>query len=134
MRVIIACALLIFMLPPGARADEVSAEIDYLMLTVGNSDCIFIRNGKRHDAQKAEAHLRGKYRRGKRHAPTSEKFIENLASKSSMSGKPYLIQCESDHQIAFGLWLTQLLNEYRASSDDLMMDDEVSDVSETAGT
>ncbi|MCZ6559993.1 MAG: DUF5329 family protein, partial [Gammaproteobacteria bacterium] len=61
-------------------------------------------------------------------------FIENLASKSSMSGKPYHIECESDKQIAFGLWLTQLLNEYRASSNDLKTDDEVSISSETAGT
>lgn len=134
MRVIVACILLLCLLPPGARAGEIPAEIDYLMLTVGNSDCIFIRNGKRHTAKKAEDHLRGKYRRGKRHAPTSEQFIENLASKSSMSGKPYLIECESDKQIAFGLWLTQLLNEYRASSNDLKTDDEVSISSETAGT
>jgi hypothetical protein len=59
-----------------------------------------------------------KYRRGKRYAPTSEKFIERLASKSSLSNKPYYIECESEERMAFGQWLMQRLNEYRASSDD----------------
>ncbi len=37
--------------------------------------------------------LRMKYQRGKRHASTAEDFIENLASKSSMSKKLYQIDC-----------------------------------------
>jgi len=118
MRIVVVVALLICLLPPGARADEAPAEIDYLLNTIGSSDCTFIRNGKRHNAQDAEAHLRMKYRRGKRYAPTSEKFIERLASKSSMSGKLYYIECESEVRKAFGQWLMQRLNEYRASSDD----------------
>ncbi len=118
MRVVVAFAFLICLLPPGARADDGPAEIDYLLNTVGSSDCTFIRNGKRHNAQDAEAHLRMKYRRGKRYAPTSEKFIERLASKSSLSNKPYYIECESEERMAFGQWLMQRLSEYRASPDD----------------
>ncbi len=118
MRVVVVFALLICLLPPGARADEGPAEIDYLLNTIGSSDCTFIRNGKRHNAQDAEAHLRMKYRRGKRYAPTSEKFIERLASKSSLSNKPYYIECESEERMAFGQWLMQRLSEYRASPDD----------------
>ncbi len=118
MRAVVALALLICLLPPGVRADEAPAEIDYLLNTIGSSDCTFIRNGKRHNAQDAEAHLRMKYRRGKRYAPTSEKFIERLASKSSMSGKLYYIECESEVRKAFGQWLMQRLNEYRAGPDD----------------
>jgi len=118
MRIVVVVALLICLLPPGARADEAPAEIDYLLNTIGSSDCTFIRNGKRHNAQDAEAHLRMKYRRGKRYAPTSEKFIERLASKSSMSGKLYYIECESEVRKAFGQWLMQRLNEYRAGPDD----------------
>ena len=118
MRIVVVVALLICLLPPGARADEAPAEIDYLLNTIGSSDCTFIRNGKQHNAQDAEAHLRMKYRRGKRYAPTSEKFIERLASKSSMSGKLYYIECESEVRKAFGQWLMQRLNEYRAGPDD----------------
>ncbi len=129
MRVIVAFALLVCLLPPGARADEASAEIEYLLTTIGSSECTFIRNGERHDAQDAEAHLRMKYRRGKRYAPTSDQFIERLASKSSLSKKPYYIECESEERMAFGQWLMQRLNEYRASSDD---DDEGRNSSGTA--
>ena len=129
MRVIVAFALLVCLLPPGARADEAPAEIEYLLSTIGSSNCTFIRNGKQHDAQDAEAHLRMKYRRGKRYAPTSEKFIERLASSSSLSNKPYYIECESEDKMAFGQWLMQQLNEYRASSDD---DDEGRNSSGTA--
>ena len=129
MRVIVAFALLVCLLPPGARADEAPAEIEYLLSTIGSSECTFIRNGERHDAQDAEAHLRLKYRRGKRYAPTSDQFIERLASKSSLSKKPYYIECESEERMAFGQWLMQRLNEYRASSDD---DDEGRNSSGTA--
>jgi hypothetical protein len=113
MRVIVAVALLACLLPPGARADDIPAEIEYLLTTIGSSDCTFIRNGKRHDAQDAEAHLRMKYRRGKRYAPTSEKFIERLASSSSLSKKPYYIECESEERMAFGQWLMRRLIELR---------------------
>ena len=118
MRVIVAFALVIcLLLPPGAHADEAFTEIDYLLSTIGSSDCAFIRNGKRHSAQDAEAHLRMKYKRGKRYAPTSEKFIERLASKSSMSDKPYYIECESEEKVPSGVWLMKRLNQYRASPD-----------------
>ena len=68
-------------------------EIEYLIEAIGNSGCEFIRNGKRHSARDAEDHIRMKYKRGRRYAPTTELFIERLASKSSMSKRPYLMQC-----------------------------------------
>jgi len=94
-------------------AEEVPTEIDYLLTTVGGSDCVFIRNGKRHDAADAEDHLRMKYRRGKRYAPTTEDFIERLASKSSMSRKLYQIDCPGEEPVPSGDWLTLRLAEFR---------------------
>jgi hypothetical protein len=111
---VLVAALLIFLLPPVAQADEVPAEIDYLLAAIGNSDCTFIRNGSRYAAEDAEAHLRMKYRRGKRYASTAEKFIEQLASKSSISRKPYFIKCGSAAKVESGVWLEQRLQEYRA--------------------
>jgi hypothetical protein len=113
-RSVIAAALLIFLLPFAAQADEVPAEIDYLLAAIGSSDCTFIRNGSRYDAEDAEAHLRMKYRRGKRYASTTEKFIERLASKSSMSRKPYFIECVNAEKVESGIWLEQRLEEFRA--------------------
>lgn len=109
--------LLLCLLPLSARAaDAVPAEIDYLLRSIGSSDCAFIRNGERYDSRSAEDHLRMKYRRGKRYAPTSEKFIERLASKSFLSEKLYYIECEGAEKMPSGDWLIIRLVEYRAGS------------------
>ena len=115
---ILAVAALLF-LSVSAHADEVPAEIEHLLTTVGTSNCVFIRNGKRHDAEAAEDHLRMKYRRGKRYAPTTEAFIERLASKSSMSKKLYHIECPGAEAVPSGEWLSQRLAEYRDAQDDM---------------
>lgn len=99
----------------GALADAVPAEIDHLLTRVGSSDCVFVRNGKRHSAADAEDHLRMKYRRGKRYAATTEDFIERLASRSSMSKKLYQIDCPGEPLTPSGEWLSRRLAEYRAA-------------------
>ena len=109
----IALLVLLAFAPSLVRADQTATEIDYLLSTIGQSDCVFVRNGKEYDAQDAEAHLRMKYRRGKRYAPTTEKFIERLASMSSMSKKPYFIECGEEQRVPSGQWLTDLLSQYR---------------------
>jgi hypothetical protein len=101
------------LLPATATADTTAAEIEYLVDTIGASDCTFIRNGKRHSAEDAEDHLRMKYRRGKRYAPTAEKFIERLASASSWTKKPYFIECAGEDAVPTGEWLTAHLDASR---------------------
>ena len=109
--------LLLCLLPFGVRAnDEVPVEIDFLLKSIGSSDCTFIRNGERHNSRAAEKHLRMKYRRGKRYAPSSEKFVERLASKSSLSKKLYYIECEGEEKTPSGDWLMQRLGEYRTEA------------------
>jgi hypothetical protein len=104
---------LLCLLPFSAGADdEVPAEIDYLLRSIGSSDCTFIRNGERYDSGTAEDHLRMKYRRGKRYAPTGEKFIERLASHSYLSKKLYYIECEGEEKIPSGDWLGVRLGDY----------------------
>jgi hypothetical protein len=115
MKHMLVLSILVAFLPSIVRADQTTAEIDFLLSTIGSSDCVFVRNGKEYDAEDAEAHLRMKYKRGKRYAPTTEKFIERLASKSSMSKKPYFIECTDDQRVPSGQWLTDLLTEYRSA-------------------
>jgi len=118
MKVLAKTYALILLLPviAFADADQTSAEVEYLLTTMSASDCTFIRNGKEYDAADAESHLRMKYQRGKRYAPTTELFIERLASKSSMSGKPYYIECEGEERTTSAEWLTALLEDYRGMS------------------
>lgn len=113
MRLLLIGAFVGLLLPALAHAGGAEVEIEYLVSTIGASDCTFIRNGKRHSASDAEAHLRMKYRRGRRYAPTAEKFIERLASASSMSKKLYYIECAGQEAVPSGEWLTAQLHEYR---------------------
>lgn len=98
-----------------AEPDTTAAEIEHLIAAVGASGCTFVRNGKEHDAEAAESHLRMKYHRGRRHAGTAERFIERLASKSSMSRKPYLMVCPDEPPVPSGDWLSTQLADYRAA-------------------
>jgi len=82
--------------PAALLADEskeqVKQEILILIEAISGSGCEFERNGSPHDAESAANHLRLKYRRGKRYADTTVKFIERLAS-----GKRTLISSASFH-------------------------------------
>jgi len=117
MRFIVVAVLLICLLPPVVQADDTVAEIEYLLSSIGSSNCTFIRNGNRHSSQDAEAHLRMKYRHGMRYSSSSENFIARLASASSVSKKPYYMECEGEKKIPSGDWLMRRLDEYRAGSD-----------------
>lgn len=90
-------------------------EIQLLIAFVENSDATFIRNGSRHDAAEGADHLRLKLRRGARHAKTADDFIANLATKSSWSGKPYLVEMPDGKQELLGSWLRQELERLRAA-------------------
>jgi hypothetical protein len=114
MRLLPLLAVLGLLSPAMVLAGDPEVEIEYLITTVGESGCTFIRNGSRHDAEDAASHMRLKYRRGKRYAPTAELFIERLASKSSFSGKLYFIECEGEEPVPSGEWLGARLEDYRS--------------------
>ena len=113
MRFLVPVLLLALSMPATVFADLAETEIEYLITTVGESGCTFIRNGSRHEAEDAASHMRLKYQRGKRYATSAELFIERLASKSSFSGKPYAIECPGSDAVPSGEWLTARLQEYR---------------------
>ena len=114
-QLVVIVAGLLLLVP--ARADGPPAEIEYLLQEIGASGCTFIRNGKEHTAEDAEDHLRMKYRRGKRYADTTEHFIDRLASRSSLSKKPYMIDCPGMQPVPSGTWLYSRLNEFRADKE-----------------
>ncbi len=113
MRIVLAGIVAGLLLPVIAGADNTEAEIEYLLGTIGESGCTFIRNGTRHSAEDAESHLRMKYKRGKRYASSAENFIERLANASSWTGKPYYMECGANDAVPTGEWLTAQLSDYR---------------------
>lgn len=103
---------------PAANASEDDAPtIERLLAAVGESGCAFIRNGKEHTAAAAEDHLRMKYRRGRRWVDDAETFIERIATKSSFSGRPYLIRCAGEETQRTADWLNARLAEFRDESE-----------------
>jgi hypothetical protein len=103
--------------PLALFADDEDPEINYLLEAIGTSGCVFIRNGTRHDAEKAEDHLRMKYNRGRRYATSAEAFIERLASKSSMTRKLYMMECPGAEAEPSGEWLMQRLEKFRSGQE-----------------
>lgn len=99
---------------PSSRclAADMDAEIQHLKEVVGNSECIFIRNGVRYDSGDALKHIARKYKAARRHIKTTEDFIRLAATKSSMSGKPYLVRCGGS-EIPCADWLRGELARYR---------------------
>ena len=101
-----------------AEEQTVAVEVNYLINAVSESGCNFVRNGKEHTASEAVDHLQMKARRGKRYYDTADEFIDRIASKSSWSGKPYLIQCDGQPAVTASDWFTRVLTEYRVSSEE----------------
>lgn len=106
-------SLLAVVLTAPALATAPDQEIHYLLAAIGDSGCAFTRNGKRHTADEAEAHLAMKYDRAGSRIKTAEAFIDRLASESSWTGKPYLIQC-GEESVHSRDWMTERLERYRA--------------------
>ena len=111
--VAIAIAVLIAHLSVSAYAASGDMEIQHLLTTIGDSDCTFSRNGSDHTAADAEDHLRMKYRRAGKRINTAEAFINHLASKSSWTGKAYMISCNAEPPVATEIWLHTKLIEFR---------------------
>ncbi|MDO6765251.1 DUF5329 family protein [Agarivorans sp. 1_MG-2023] len=95
------------------------ARIEALLHSIEQTDLVFIRNGSEHNAEQAGAHLRMKLKRGQSSwfAPSKEKwtaemFIDKLATKSSLSGKAYMIRLANGDQVPSATWLYQQLAVY----------------------
>ena len=92
-------------------------EINYLLDFVDRSGCKFYRNGSWYDSHRAQAHLRGKYDYlvARDRIKNAEDFIDQAATRSSVSGEAYQIQCEAGLAVPSNLWLRTALSSYRAS-------------------
>ena len=87
-------------------------EITHLLNYIETSDCIFIRNGSRHDPKEAVKHIEKKYNYLKKRIKKTEDFIKGAATKSSISGKPYMIICNGK-EMKTADWLAAELQIYR---------------------
>ena len=105
-----AIAALVFCGPALAASPE--AEIDHLLGFIAASPCSFIRNGVAYDGADAVVHIKDKYDYYRDDIHSAEDFIALAASKSALSGKPYLVQCDAI-QMPAAEWLTRELSAFR---------------------
>lgn len=96
----------------------VRAEVELLLGRLAASGCEFQRNGSWHNAAQAASHLRGKldYLERRQGLKSTEQFIDQGASSSSTSGKPYLVKCGDKPALESRNWLLAELQLIRAAS------------------
>ena len=96
---------------PGYGAD-MEQEIQHLLHYIETSGCTFIRNNKEYSETEARKHIENKYEYVKRWVKKTEDSIKYAATKSSMTGKSYLIRCNGRDRPS-AEWLQDELNRIR---------------------
>jgi len=98
-------------LAAGARLNEtqkIEKLIDSLATMQGAT---FIRNDESHTAVEAAEHLRSKWKWAGNRITTAEQFIDQLATRSSQSGKPYVIRMADGTDVEAGPYLREQLGK-----------------------
>lgn len=114
------CMLAVLLLVSGLATAQPSAsttqEIAQLFAALETSGCRFQRNGSWHEAPQAKAHLQRKYDYllKKRRLTTTESLIDLAASRSSVSGSAYRVQCWQSAPVDSAAWFTGRLSAIRA--------------------
>ena len=101
-----------------ARADVPEnqvAEVNHLINFVKTSDCVLNRNGTDHSGEKSVAHIQKKYNYFRKRIKSTEDFIEYSATKSTLSGKYYTVNCPDQETVNSQDWLLQELARYRST-------------------
>jgi hypothetical protein len=110
---LLAIALLFAVTTTTVADESLEQTIDYLLAYVAKSDGTFVRNGQSHTPAEAVAHIKAKYEHFKGEIKTPEDFIRLSASKSLLSGQPYLVRTTDGKEMRLDAWLTEALKKHR---------------------
>ncbi len=118
-RFLLALAIIPALAPSKAKAAETLEQtINYLLDYVAKSDATFIRNGQTYTPQEAANHIKAKYEHFRSEIKTPEDFIRLSASKSLLTGQPYLVQTKDGKELHLDDWLIVSLKTHRAAKHD----------------
>lgn len=95
-------------------------EVEHLISFVSNTPCLIERNWISHNGREAIAHIQQKYDYFRDDIKTTEQFIEYSATKSTMTGKDYMVKCAGQSTLKTKDWLLQELHKYRAQRQSLV--------------
>lgn len=113
---LIACLVLISLMVNAENNANLKTEIGHLLNFIKKSECKITRNGTTYEGSEAVGHIQTKYNYFKDEITTSEQFIHLSATKSTMSGKFYMVQCKDDKPLKTQEWLLKELGEYRGNN------------------
>ncbi len=88
---------------PRSEADRIEAALK----AVEDSNITFVRNGSEYGPKMAGRFLRGKLKNAGDAVKTFDQFVDALATKSTQSGKPYLVKLESGELVPLAKWLRE---------------------------
>ena len=88
-------------------------EVNYLLNFVKQSQCVMERNGSQHKGIAAMRHIQTKYDYFRDDIENTEDFIKYSATKSTMSGKYYMVYCPGKPEQKTSQWLLKALELYR---------------------
>jgi len=89
----------------GQPSGRVEQTIRHLIAYVSGSDLRFVRNATTYTPVEAAAHMEKKYRHFRDDIVTAEDFIELCATKSLLSGEPYLVVDSQGNESRTSDWL-----------------------------
>ncbi|MDD5170401.1 MAG: DUF5329 family protein [Syntrophales bacterium] len=119
MKNILVTAFVILALFSGVVSAQDNIEkkkIDFLISSIENlKGAIFIRNGAEHNGKEAAEHLRMKLQNAFV-VETAADFIRLCASKSSITGKPYMIRFSDGKTIKSEEYFREKLREYNSTA------------------
>ena len=95
-------------------AHELSRIERLIRFVESQKDMIFIRNGSEYSSADAGKFLRGKMEAMGSEVTTARDFIERIATKSSMSGKPYHVKFADGRMIPAAQFLAEELKRIEA--------------------
>jgi hypothetical protein len=95
--------------PNAHTAQTIRHLIDY----VAGSGLTFVRNTGEHTPAEAAAHMEKKYDHFRDDIDTAEEFIDLCATRSLLSGKPYLVIDDRGRTVPTADWLRAELAAYR---------------------
>jgi len=111
--------LLSIAVAPSLRAEDLApaekTKIEALIAHLENlKDATFTRNGTDYDAKAAAKFLRGKWKAQDKEIKTAGDFIAKAATRSSTSGKPYLIRLKGEAESPCADYLAAQLKKLEA--------------------
>ena len=121
MLMIALSALFLLLLAPiihGGETVLVDKTIQHLIAYVAHSDLTFVRNARQYTGKEASEHIQKKCAHFRDEIKMPEDFIELCASRSLVSGKPYLVINQKGETIGTKEWLTAELALYKKTIGD----------------